>query len=64
VTPPSVPPVLPTLHSDSWTTTGLFALPGKPTQVTRLDNNGSDVLTDLYFWFQVRDWVVLGSVRW
>lgn len=41
-----------TLIDDTWTTTGLFALPGKPIKVTRLDNNSDAVTTHLYFWFQ------------
>jgi hypothetical protein len=45
----------PTLAENTWTTTGLFALPGRPINVTRLDNNGSYIETGVNFWFQVGD---------
>ena len=42
----------PTLIENQWTTTGLYALPGETFNVSRVDNNGSYVKTELYFWYQ------------
>ena len=41
----------PTFQNDEWTTTGLFGLPGKPFNVTRLDN-ATSLTIKIYFWFQ------------
>lgn len=39
------------LPGDSWTSTGLFALPGRQVSVTRLDNN-TEISLGIRFWFQ------------
>lgn len=42
----------PTLVADTWTTTGLFAVPGYPITVRRVDGNAMSVATSVAFWFQ------------
>lgn len=42
----------PTLFSDTWTTLGLYALPGKPFTVIRTDNGTDAVRASILFWYQ------------
>jgi hypothetical protein len=42
----------PTLMQNTWTTTGLYAVPGYPVRVRRVDGNGTSVATSVAFWFQ------------
>lgn len=42
----------PTLIVNTWTTTGLFAMPGDPITVRRTDNNSAAVSAYVRFWFQ------------
>jgi immunomodulating metalloprotease len=42
----------PTLMVNAWTTTGLFAMPGQPITVRRVDGNSAVVRAYLRFWFQ------------
>ncbi len=41
-----------TLMQNTWTTTGLYAVPGHPIRVRRIDANGAAVATYVTFWFQ------------
>lgn len=44
--------IQPTLMENTWTTTGLYAVPGHPIRVRRTDGNGASVATYVTFWFQ------------